>query len=339
MRKVAGFDMLHSCVFHRSMRISATNADRVYQSLMGAQNVLIMSHRNPDPDTLGSNLALRKILERHGKKVTSACVDELPPTCRFLPELRGFVTDFNPNDYDLFIAVDAGSTEQAAFPHIYPQILKDNFLNIDHHPSNNDYGTINLVVEDAASTTIVVLELLQQWKEEITPCIATLLLYGLYYDTGSFMHSNTDAKVLNAASELLSLGAQQELIIKNLYKTRTIEQLRLWGRALDNLELTQNNIAVAGVTSRDLEECNATHSDLSGLIDYVSTIKDSNFATLLSNDDEGNIKGSFRTRRDDINVSNLAQNLGGGGHKKASGFTIKGKLKRDTRWSIVGDEN
>lgn len=339
MREITGFDILPSCVFQLLMNISATLADQVYQSLMDAQRVLIMSHRNPDPDTLGSNLVLRKILERHDKKVTSACVDPLPPTCQFLPELRSFVTDFNPNEYDLFIAVDAGSIEQASFPTIYPEITKKNFLNIDHHPSNNQYGTTNLVVDDAASTTIVILELLKIWNEEITPCIATLLLYGLYYDTGSFMHSNTDAKVYAAASELLSLGARQDLIIKNLYKSRTIEQLRLWGKALSNLELTENNIAVAGVTAEDLDECNATHSDLSGLIDYVSTVKGSHFATLLSNDEEGFIKGSFRTRRDDINVSDLAQNLGGGGHKKASGFTIKGRLKRNTHWSIVGDEN
>lgn len=319
------------------MKISATIADQVYQSLMDAQNVLIMSHRSPDPDTLGSNLALRKVLERQGKKVTSACIDPLPQTCLFLPELRTFVTDFNPQEYDLFIAVDAGSTAQASFPEIYPQILQKNFLNIDHHPSNNNFGTLNLVVDNAASTTLVILELLKMWDEELTPRISTLLLYGLYYDTGSFMHSNTDATVYTAASELLSHGAQMDLIIKNLYKTRSIEQLKIWGRALSNLELTENNIAVAGVTPEDLSECNATYNDLSGLIDYVSTLNGSNFATLLCNDEEGNIKGSFRTRRDDINVSDLAQTFGGGGHKKASGFSIKGKIKRNTRWSIIGE--
>lgn len=319
------------------MKISATIADQVYKTLMDAQRVLIMSHRGPDPDTLGSNLVIREILERHGKSVTSACVDTLPPNAQFLPELQTFVTDFNPKEYDLFVAVDAGSVSQASFPGIYPEILKNNFLNIDHHPSNDNYGTVNLVIDDAASTTIVILELLKMWDEEITPHTATLLLYGLYYDTGSFMHSNTDANVYNAASELLSHGAQMDLIIKNLYKTRTLEQLKIWGKALSNIELTENKVAVAGVTDDDLAECNATHDDLSGLIDYVSTVEGSHFATLLSNDEKGNLKGSFRTRRDDINVSDLAQNFGGGGHKKASGFSIKGKLKRNNHWSIINE--
>lgn len=316
------------------MEISPGIADKIYKTLQGARRVLIMSHRNPDADTLGSNLTLRKVLERHGANVTSACVDPLPSTCLFLEELKTFVTDFDPADYDLFIAVDAGSESQAAFPKTYPKILKKNFINIDHHPSNSGYGTLQLIVSNAASTTMIIHALLKHWREEITPCMATLLLYGLYYDTGSFMHSNTDDSVMNAAAELLEKGADQGLIVKNLYKTRTIEQLRLWGRALDNAELTDKKVAVAGVTREDLAQCRASHSDLSGLIDYLSSMKGSRFATLLCDDEEDNIKGSFRTRREDIDVADIAQNFGGGGHKKASGFTLKGKLKRQSHWSI-----
>lgn len=318
------------------MTIPTDIADEIFASFKAAKNILIMSHRGPDPDTLGSNLALRKILENMGKNVTSACVDEVPENCQFLPELKTFVTNFNPQKYDLFIAVDAGSIDQANFPNIYPEILKKSFINIDHHPSNEGYGSLNLVMPKAASATFIVYHLLQYWNEEITPYIATLLLYGLYYDTGSFMHSNTDSDVLKMASELLMKGADQELITKNLYKTRSITQLKLWGRALENLQLTDANIAVAGITQEDFHELNACHNDLSGLIDYVSTTKGSHFATLLSSNEEGQIKGSFRTRRDDVNVSDLAQTLGGGGHKKASGFSIKGKLKRASQWSIVG---
>lgn len=319
------------------MTIPTDIADAIFASLKAAKNVLIISHRGPDPDTLGSNLVLRKILEDMGKKVTSACVDEVPHTYHIVPDIQTFVTDFNPRDYDLFIAVDAGSISQANFPFKYPEIVEKNFINIDHHPSNEGYGTLNLVMDKAASATFVIYHLFQHWNIEITPYIATLLLYGLYYDTGSFMHSNTCDAVLEMASDLLVKGADQEIIIKSLYQNKTINQLRLWGRALESMELTSGNVAVAAVTEDDFKATHATHNDLSGLIDYVSSTKGSNFATLLSSQEDGTIKGSFRTRRDDVNVSALAQNFGGGGHKKASGFSIKGKIKRTSQWSIVGE--
>lgn len=319
------------------MNLPTDIADDIFSRFKAAKRVLIISHRGPDPDTLGSNLALRKVLEDMGKHVTSACVDEVPHTYHIVPDLKTFITDFNPKEYDLFIAVDAGSISQANFPLTYPEIVEKNFINIDHHPSNEGYGTTNLVMDKAASATFVIYHLFKYWKIEITPYLATLLLYGLYYDTGSFMHSNTCDAVLEMASELLILGADQELITKSLYQNKTVNQLRLWGRALENMELTNNNVAVAAVTEDDFKAADATHNDLSGLIDYVSSTKGSHFATLLSSQEDGTIKGSFRTRRDDVNVSALAQNFGGGGHKKASGFNIKGKIKRTSQWSIVGE--
>ncbi|MBU0667526.1 bifunctional oligoribonuclease/PAP phosphatase NrnA [Patescibacteria group bacterium] len=320
------------------MEIPEATSDRIYKTLQKAQKIAIISHRHPDPDTLCSNLALRVLLEKMGKDVTSACVDPVPENCLFLPELKTFVDDFDPKDFDLFISVDAGSTAQAAFPEKYPSILKKNFINIDHHPSNDHYGTLPLVMEDAASTTLIIYELFGMWNEEITIETATFLLFGLYFDTGSFMHSNTDAGVYKIASELMRKGARQDLIVQNLFKKHSIEKLKLWGKALDSAQLTDNRVIVAGVTAQEFSDCRATSSDLGGLIDYLSTAKESKFATLLSGDDSGQIKGSLRTRHDNIDVSRIARDLGGGGHKKASGFSIKGNLKRKTHWSIT-DKN
>lgn len=318
------------------MDIPAAIADQINEALNAAHNILLISHRNPDPDTIGTSAALRRVLEQRGKKVTSYCVDQLPVTARFLPVFEEFVTHASPDDFDTFVSVDAGSTSQAAYPLLYPEVLDGSktFINIDHHPSNAMYGTINLVISDAASTTAIMYNLLNHWGERITPEISTCLLYGLYFDTGSFMHSNTNEEVYDLAAKLLLHGADRELIIKNLFKSHTVEQLKLWGKVLSGVELTDKNVVVSAVTKNDISECNANREDLSGVIDYLSSVPESQFATLLCEDPGGEVRGSLRTRRENVNVSEIAKSLGGGGHTKASGFAIQGELKKEERWTI-----
>jgi len=318
------------------MEIPDDIARRILDELKNAAHVLIISHRHPDADTIGSNIALRLVLEKHGIQVTSACVDGLGPGIDFLPHGKDFIHQIDPENFDVYVTVDAGSVSQAAFPEKFPEMLngKKTFITIDHHPSNQGYGTLNLVVNNAASTTLVLYRLFQKWEEIITPEIATCLLYGLYYDTGSFMHSNTSDQVYTVAGELMSRGADQKSITKHLFKERTIEQLKLWGQVLDGITVTNDNVAVSCVTDKNLEDIGATNHQLSGVIDYLSMIKENRYATLLCEDGEGRIRGSFRTRRDDVDVGNMAQSLGGGGHKKASGFTIEGKLKEEIKWTI-----
>lgn len=301
-----------------------------------AQNIVIISHRNPDADSIGSNLALREILEQQGKRVISACIDPLPPGTDFLKNASSYVQDFDVYWPDIIICVDAGSESQVAFASKYPDLFSGKFfiINIDHHSSNPNYGTINLVFPDAASTTIVLYYLFQQWEISLTPSIATCLLYGLYYDTGSFMHSNTTSEVYAVASDLIQKGAKSDLIIKNLFRQYRFEQLKLWGRVFENAEFTDKNIVVTGVRQKDFTELKTTSGDLSGAINYLSMVKGNSFATLVSEDGKGNIRGSLRTKHNDIDLAEIAEMLGGGGHKKACGFTVPGHLEREVKWSI-----
>ncbi len=321
------------------MEISDQVAQAVLLSIQKAQKILIISHRSPDADSIGSNLGLRYVMQAMGKDVTSACIDPLPTGCDFLPYANEYLQDFNYQDYDLLCSVDCGSISQTSFLDKYPEILEQKypFLNIDHHPSNNNYGTINFVIDNAASTTLMLYHLFKKWGVAITPAIATCLMFGLYYDTGSFMHSNTNEDVYQTAAELMKLGAKKQLIINSLYKQSSIEKLHVWGKVLSQARMTKENVIVSGITNDELNNLNATQQDISGLIDYLSMAKNNKFAALLAEDGKGNIKGSFRTKRDDINVSDLAGNFGGGGHKKASGFTVKGSLKKNTRWEIASN--
>lgn len=321
------------------MEIAPPIAGEIVGTSQKAQKIVIISHRNPDADSIGSNLALRQFLEAMGKEVVSACVDPVPKELLFLPGADTFRQSFDINETDLIICVDAGSTAQTGFLERQPELLRSGkpVINIDHHPSNNGYGTVNLVVNDAASTTLVILNLFKTLGVKMPPSVATCLLCGLYYDTGSFMHSNTSEEVYEAASELMTAGADMETIVKNMYKNRNISQLKTWGRILDNMKLTPNNIVVSGITRKELEACCSSTAETSGIIDYLSTVKDAEFATLLVEDEKGNVRGSFRTRKNDINLSEMAEMFGGGGHKKASGFNLPGVLRKETVWTVESE--
>ncbi len=318
------------------MQIPTDISKAIYEHFYKAKRIVIISHRNPDADTIGSNLTLRAFLERHGKKVTSACVDIVNNSqFKLIPD-NLYQTELNFDEIDLIVCVDAGSKSQVALGNKYPEIFSGRFplINIDHHASNEYYGNVNLVFPNAASTTLVVYHLLKSWKALITPEMATLLLYGLYYDTGSFMHSNTTDDVYNSAAEMLNLGADFKRIVKEVFHTHSIDKLKLWGQIFNGAQVTGNKIVVSGVTAEDLNKTKTSHADISGAIDYLSMVKDNAFATILSEDGKGNIRGSLRTKENEINLSEIASLLGGGGHKKASGFTIPGKLKKEVYWTI-----
>jgi bifunctional oligoribonuclease and PAP phosphatase NrnA len=320
------------------MEIPATISAAIQDEFNKAKKVLFISHRNPDGDTIGSNIALRLFAMQTGKETASVCADTLHQIFRFLPLAETFLTDFRPERFDLIVSLDCGSPDQTVFLKTEPLALKNRpVINIDHHPSNTAFGDINLVSDTAASTTQIIFGLLKEWNAQISPQIATCLLAGLYTDTGSFMHSNTCDEVYEAAGELISLGAAQNLIVKNLFRQTSHEKLQLLGKILSGTNMTGKNVVISALREKDLRECGTDSSEMGGAIDYLNSVKGNRIAALLTEDGNGNIRGSLRTRHEDINLSDIAKDLGGGGHRKASGFTIKGHLQKEERWTVQPD--
>lgn len=294
-------------------------------------HVIIFSHRNPDGDTIGGNIALRLGLEAQGKYVTSVCADPLPDVYHTMPGCEVFQQDWDRTRVDMYMNVDGSSTTQLVFPEKDPSLLDGRvpFVSIDHHISNALFGTLNVVVPDACSTTFILYHLFSALRWKITPLMATHLLLGIYYDTGSFMHANTSFEALQAAAKLQALGADRNVVMKVLYQQRTPGQLRIWGRALERMEQTPDGVILSGVTAQDLTECGAKTDEVGGVVDYLNSVGGATFSVLLSEDPaKGIVKGSTRTRRDDVNLSEFCKKLGGGGHQKASGFGIPGSLDK-----------
>ncbi len=306
-------------------------------AFMEAENICIISHRSPDGDAVGSNLALKKGLETFGKKVVSASVDPVPFNSSYLPGAEDFVTDFVYEDFDLIVAVDCGALKLVVFHEKKPEILSGGkpFINFDHHESNDNYGKINPVDPKAAATCSIIYKFFQFCGWKITIEIATCLLHGLYFDTGGMMHSNTTSEELRIASALMSKGANVQKIARELFHTTPVNKLRLWGRILERAYINDDGVTVSAVGRDDFEACGASPKDSSGVIDYLNSVPDSKYCVLLSEDPSGIVKGSLRTQRNDVNLSEVASKWGGGGHPKASGFGVEGSLKPNMTWKIV----
>jgi len=312
---------------------------KVKSAMVEAHKICIISHRNPDGDAVGSNVALKMALENLGKEVVSACVDPVPADSLFLKGAKDFVTDFDYADFDLIISVDCGAKKLVRFDESKPEIFSGEkpFINIDHHSSNEFFGTINMVDSKSCATAFMLYEFFNFCDWKITIDMATALLHGIYFDTGSLMHSNTTAEVYMVAGELVAKGADFKRIAKELFRTTEINKLRLWGRILERAYINEENVTISAVGKDDYMLCGATSNDTGGAIDYLNSVPESSYCVLLSEDEKGLVKGSLRTQREDVNLSDVASRWGGGGHPKASGFGIQGHLKPVMTWKVVGD--
>lgn len=305
--------------------------------ILPANKILLVSHHRPDGDSLGAVCALHLALKQLGKQTTLACIDEIPHRLKFIPGTDFFVKEFNMFDFDLIIICDAGAHHMTGFHEKYPDFLskKIPILNIDHHASNENFGTVNIVDSQTCSTTAILWKLFKHLPVQPTKEIALALLAGIYNDTGGLIHANTNQETFEIVSELVMHNIDVVVeIVRPMFKESTMAQLRLWGFILENMRLNEKNVAASVVTEEDFKKIGAHASDTGGIVDLMNTVPEARFAMLLA-EDEGCVKGSMRTQRDDVDLSEIAGHFGGGGHKKASGFRVHGRLQKQIIWKIV----
>jgi bifunctional oligoribonuclease and PAP phosphatase NrnA len=305
-----------------------------------SKRILVISHRKPDADTLGGAVALKLYFDTLDKAVTLACIDKPSRDFAFLPEIDTYVDSFNQSEFDLIVIVDAGASYLTDFHLKYPDFFKTSIpiLNIDHHASNDYFGKVNIVDPVAPSATVVIHRMFKDYKVDITEEMATALLAGIYGDTGGFMHSNTTKEVYDIASELMQLGADVKSISKSLFAPKSVKALKLWGKVLEGAQITDDNVVMSVVKEDDFKSIDSGPSYLSGVVDYLNMVPGTKFAVLLNEDRMGNVKGSFRTRNDNVDLSKIAAVFGGGGHPKASGFKMPGKLMGELKYTIVSGD-
>ena len=296
----------------------------VLAALHGARRIALVSHRDPDPDTIGSALALGLGLESLGKQVSWHCADPVPEQQRFLHGSDRFTQEPPPEDVDLVVTVDFGSVDRAKFA--LPSGPK--LVNIDHHASNDHFGAANLVDVTAAASAELVSRVIDALGIKWTPAMATAALVGIMTDTGSFQFPSTDARSLERAARLREAGADLQAITYNIFRNKRFEALKLWGFAFARLIREQGGQLVwTEIRAGDIERAEARDEDISGLVEQIARSSGMRVA-LLFNEERDSVKVSCRTSQwePSVDASALMARFGGGGHVRASGALIQGDL-------------
>ena len=307
-----------------------TSIQKFREVLGQARRIILVAHKNPDGDAIGSALAMHNILRSQGKETVPICIDSIPQEFSFLPRVEEFKQDIE-SSFDLTIGVDCASLDMVAFENL------NIIVNIDHHPTNNSYGSINIIEPELSSTAEVLYNLFIKLGWVVDKNVATSLLTGIFTDTGSFQYPSTSPRTLEIAADLMNKGAYLPKIVQYTYQTKSLPTLRAWGKALSKVEINKFlEMAVSAISFEDLKKINAKLEDLSGVVSIINTVPGIKVALLLTQIDESHVKGSLRsTQSAGVDVAKMAEQFGGGGHKLAAGFTVKGKLvKTENGWEI-----
>lgn len=302
-----------------------------------SQRILLTTHERTDGDDLGSVLALANHLQKVGKNITLAIKGGVPEQLRYLPLHEWVEEDVDRTDFDLIVISGCSNIARCGLPVVMESRVP--ILNIDHHPDNTSYGHLNVVAPDKSSVAELVYDFFIHCNWPITPGIATCLLTGIFTDTGSFMHSNTEARTLDAAADLMRKGARTATVARHTYKGKNIEGLKAWGKALENAYYDPDQkIIYSIITEEELQELGNPPLDyFEGLVETLNKVPEAKFALFLKQDG-GVIKGSLRSDpHKGTDVKKIAHLFGGGGHTWASGFSVAGKLVRDEqgKWQVL----
>lgn len=296
------------------------------EELRKAPTVALFSHVSPDGDCIGSMLGIGLALEAMGKKVYMYNPDPIPRNLVFLPGVNKIKTEMPDPFPNCLFFVDCADLQRV-------HLQKDNLpkeavvLNLDHHISNQNFGSINWVDSNASATGELAYELICQLDVNLTQEIATNLYTAISTDTGSFKYSNTTSKTHQIAGKLIDAGIKIGDIHHYVYDQIPMVKLELLRRSLNQLQIyADGQLAIMTLRKIDFEESGAEESLSEGLIDHARTIEGVEIAILLKESKADVIRVSLRSNRW-FDVNKIADRFGGGGHKRAAGCTLEVSLE------------
>jgi phosphoesterase RecJ-like protein len=307
--------------------------ERVAAEIRSRDRFLLTAHEGPDGDALGSLLGMHRLLTQLGKdSVMFLAAKEfpLPVEYRFLPLEEVFHEAPADMADRSAIFLDCGNIDRMPVDFLSAEGLFT--INVDHHHDNTHFGDVNLVEVDASSTAEIVYELAILLGAEITAEIATALYVGLITDTGKFMYENTNARTHRIAADLIEAGVDVDETYRRLYEHVPIEKLRLLSRALEGIQHhCDGRLVLAYVTAADYAASGAGEEMTEGIIDHLRSVEGARVAALIRDrDDRGGAarKVSLRSSDGGVDVSAIARINGGGGHKRAAGFSTDLELEQ-----------
>lgn len=328
----------------------------IWQKILSAKNILLLSHVNPDIDAISSLGAMIEIVKSAGKDYLAFAKDKRQDDY-FLPNEEEIISDqaelfeiasqrFNEGKelkqdflsvFDLVIVLDCGSLDRTFLAeHIdnIKYLMLDTFvIEIDHHVPTRTYADIE-IKEPLASTTEVLFHFIKANNLNLTKNIANCLLAGLLTDTANFLYPSVSSSTMQVASELMANGAQFPKLLNSTWRNKNFAEMKLWGLALDNLKINKKyDIAYSILPFFELQKFKQYFGSwgvevFSDMVGFLSNLSEASIVLLLREEEKGKIKGSLRAGVSDenVDVNKIARLFGGGGHIKASGFVLDGHI-------------
>lgn len=304
------------------MRHDAPEWDSAVAALRDAEEVAIACHVNPDGDAIGSLLGASLGLRKLGKRThTSWGAKSKEPlaTFSFLTGLDDVLQPEELPEANTFLALDCGAGDRLGELEALAR-KSPTLINVDHHPGNDDFGTINVVVPTASSTAELVAGLLMDLGVEMDGDIATCLYTGIVTDTGRFSYSNSSPETLRLAADLLSYGVSAPDIARDVFESAPFGYLKLVGRVLERAELIEDARFVhSWVVRKDLSDTGVAVEETDRLVDAIRSTGAADVAALFKEQDDGQWRVSLRSNG--RGIADFARSNGGGGHELAAGFT------------------
>lgn len=303
--------------------------DQISQVLSTTKAVGLTSHVLPDGDSIGSLLALERALKKLGAKTEILLADPVPQSYQFLLGLDDLATKVGGEIPDtlpeLIVVLDCTDLSRVG-EKIAAKIVGKTLINIDHHISNQWFGTFNWVMPEAVATGEMVYSLIVLLGVAIDKAIATALFTAITTDSGSFRYDNTRPQSLQVGASLLEAGADLAAIREQLWENKSVISMELLAKALATLSLTDDGrVAWVALPARILKELGADGEHCEGFVDYPKSIKGVEIGIFFRETDNSTIKVGFRSKRY-ADVNRLAAMFGGGGHPRAAGCTVQGSL-------------
>jgi bifunctional oligoribonuclease and PAP phosphatase NrnA len=311
---------------------SATAREQVVDELKDGDKFLLTTHENPDGDALGSLVAMHEMLNLMGKdNIMFMSADDFPLPYEYRSLPLDDVSHVLPDDAGerTIVFLDCGNIDR--MPVGFLRRDDAHIVNIDHHHDNTMFGTANLVVGGASCTAEILYGLSKDLGIELSTEIAQALYVALVTDTGKFQYQNTTPAAHEMAAGLIELGVDVHEEFRRLYENVPFAKLQLLARVLSRVERFENGrVTVSYIRRSDYEETGADENYSEGIVDHIRAVEGTIVAALvreqLKEGREGVSKVSLRAATDEVDVSVIAREEGGGGHRQAAGFSTS---KRD----------
>ena len=312
--------------------------EKINYSFLNSNKILIVIHPNPDADCIASAFCMSNYLKKQNKIVDIFCYDNISKEFNFIG-LDKVINDIPKIEYDLFLLLDLNTIERSK---INIEIPIDKIIVIDHHQISSDIYPFlykfSYIKKDSSSTSELIYNFFEEINYNIDSKEATALLSGIVLDTENFTTPSTTKNSLKVASKLISKGANEDLIKKNLLNNKKISSLNFIGEIFEELNYCEElNCVWCALNQESLDKYKLDYNEVEGEIkNFLNKISNCNFGVLVSDRNDGNIYFSLRTTKENFDVSKIASFFGGGGHKNASGFSIPGKLeKENNHWKMI----